>query len=218
MEKINFGINWLDETIGGLKSKHINMIYGPAGVGKSTLCYILATNYIKNENKEILYVDNDHNFSPERVLQICENEKYLEKFIVIKPHNILEFQEFLDNLEKFQGVDLIIIDSIASLYRIELYEKQLKEILGKMITDIKKLREYIEKNNKFLILINQIYGENEKDIFGYENVQYISHVVVELTKLKNNIRSLKLIKHPYVAEFERNFIITKNTFQLVDDL
>ncbi|MEM4396073.1 MAG: AAA family ATPase [Candidatus Woesearchaeota archaeon] len=217
MENISFGISWLDELVDGIKPKQINMIYGPAGIGKSTFCYIIATNYLKYENKSVLYIDNDHNFSAERILQINPNPEILKKFIVVKPSNILEFQSLIDNLNKFEDVDLIFIDSIASLYRIELYEKQLKEISGKMLSDIKKLRDFVEKNNKFLILVNQIYGENEKDIFGYENVQYIANVIFEISRNNKEIRSLKLIKHPYIKEFEKNFRITNNSFELIDE-
>ncbi|MEM1988705.1 MAG: AAA family ATPase [Candidatus Woesearchaeota archaeon] len=217
MEKITFGISWLDELVDGIKPKQINMIYGPAGVGKSTLCYIIANNYLKYENKNILYIDNDHNFSAERILQINQNPEILKRFIVVKPSNVLEFQSLIDNLNKFEDVDLIFIDSIASIYRIELYDKQLKEILGKMLSDIKKLRDFVEKNNKFLILVNQIYGENEKDIFGYENVQYIANVIFEISRNNKEIRSIKLIKHPYIKEFEKNFRITNNSFELIEE-
>lgn len=217
MDKISYGIPWLDEIVDGIKPKQINMIYGAAGVGKSTFCYILATNYLKAQGKNILFIDNDHNFSAERIVQISQNQDILKNFIVVKPSSILEFQNFIDNLNKFEDVDLIIIDSIASIYRIELYEKQLKEILGKMLSDIKKLRDFIQKNNKFLILVNQIYGENEKDIFGYENVQYIANIIFEISRKNKEIRTLKLIKHPYVKEFEKNFRITNDCFELVED-
>ncbi|MEM4499843.1 MAG: ATPase domain-containing protein [Candidatus Woesearchaeota archaeon] len=209
---IPFGISLIDNSIeNGLVEGKLCMIYGGPGVGKTTFAYITSINVINNFNLPIVFIDNDHSFSPQRIFQLTNgNEKILEKFIVLKPNSVSEFEEILDSINSFE-TKLIVIDSIASLYRLEMYDKPLKEVIGKILGNLKKIRDFLEKKSGFGIIINQIYGEHKDESYGYEQLQYFCHILIEIKK-EDIIRKLILHKHPFSKEFEKEFVITTEGF------
>jgi len=113
--------DWLN---GGYEKGVITMVVGPPGSGKSNLSVLAACSQARE--KKVIFVDTEGGFSVERVKQIVgeeNSEKILENILILNPTNFLEqkksFSKILENM-KGDEVGLIVVDSMAMLYRLEL--------------------------------------------------------------------------------------------------
>ena len=114
---------------GGYETDIITTLYGPGGSGKSNFCVIVATSQARKGNKTI-FIDTEGGFSTERFKQIHQGTKEeiqiaLQNILLLKPTSFAEqekaFDQMLEHVKK-ESISLIIIDSIAMLYRLELGE------------------------------------------------------------------------------------------------
>ena len=210
--KITTGSKILDIMLDdGYEKDTITTIYGPSGSGKTVLAILCAINVARSD-KKILYIDTEGGFSVERVKQICSHihlnyEKILEKFVLMKPTNFEEqkksFEKLKDNIN--DKIGLIVIDSIAMLYRLEMGKTEdvyeVNRELGKQIGD---LTEIARKNSIPILITNQVYADfDNKDnvhIVGGDILKYGSKCLIELQITPNGNRRLILRKHRSIAE------------------
>ncbi len=113
---------WLN---GGYEKEIITCFYGPFASGKTNFCLMATSNLLK-EGKKVVYIDTEGGLSIERLKQIMksfDSLKNLKNLIIIKPTNFEEQIDAFDKLLKLsnvEGLSLIVVDSIAMLYRLEL--------------------------------------------------------------------------------------------------
>jgi len=127
MEQLPTGSRILDKMLdGGYETDIITTIYGPAGSGKTNLCILCAINTARL-GKKVIYVDTENNFSLERFKQICTSinlnyAKILNNIVFLRPASFEEQKKTLEKLKDLinNKIGLVIIDSIAMLYRLEL--------------------------------------------------------------------------------------------------
>jgi len=213
---------------GGYEKDIITTIYGPAGIGKTNFCLIVAVSQAKKGNK-VVYVDTEGGFSCERIKQIAgqEHEKILENIFILKPTKFSEQQQAFAQLLKEikQGISLIIIDGITMLYRLELAEAKqekedrVKEINSELAKQMRILAEVARKRSIPVIVTNQAYSEflSEEDLragkerrmmmVGGDILKYWSKCIIEL-KNERGKRKAILRKHRSLPEKELNFEIT----------
>ncbi|OYT43291.1 MAG: DNA repair protein RadB, partial [Candidatus Aenigmarchaeota archaeon ex4484_56] len=118
--------NILDELLrGGIEFGVISNFYGPPGSGKTNLC-LLYTLSCLNNNSLVAYIDTENGFSIERFFQLGGTRDLLKKVYYEKPKN---FKEQLKSIRKFEKVDvqLIVVDSLVSLYRLEITRENYTE-------------------------------------------------------------------------------------------
>ncbi len=199
-EIFGFGLKFIDNFIGGLQNG-LNMIYGIPGVGKSTFAYHFAKNITKM-NKNVIYFDNDHAFNIDRFLQIARNDKnLLTKLIIFKPKSVNEFKLMIENLNKFnENIGGIVVDSIAMPYRVQFIDQSVRKMVGEMLNDVVRLRNFAEEHKLPVLLINQVYsnvigGKKRYEMVGSENMKYLVPIILELN-MENGKRVLRIIKHP----------------------
>jgi len=161
-QKISAGSYILNQFLhGGYESDIITTLYGPGGSGKSNLAIILATSMSKKGNKTI-FIDTEGGFSSERFKQVHrgtkeEIERDLQNIFLLKPTSFKEqeqaFEQMLKHL-KNNEINLIIIDSIAMLYRLELGtaigtkdQEQISKINRKLANQLRTLNEIARKQN-----------------------------------------------------------------------
>jgi DNA repair protein RadB len=208
------------------------MIVGPPGSGKTNFTILISCSQAK-KGKKVLFIDTEGGFSIERVKQITEEDpqKILENILLIEPVNFEEQKEYFTkilNQITNKHISLIIVDSIAMLYRLELGSAQ----KSKISENIKKVNREIAKQMRILaeiarrkkipvIITNQVYGsfqseedwkkgkEKEVNIIGGDLMKYWSKCIIEL-KQNGNKRKAILLKHRSIKEKEMNFeIISK---------
>lgn len=169
------GCTFLDEQLeGGLKGGEIILVYGEAESGKTTLAIQSAVNCARLGFKTI-YIDSDHSFSPQRAVQIANGDMELSsQIILMRPKDFEEQAFIIDRLEEYvsEKVGLIIVDTVTSLYRIELGDDAKrsiscnKELNRQMasITQIAKIR------NVPSLILSQVRSQ----IFNQELIQPVA--------------------------------------------
>ncbi|HLP80207.1 MAG TPA: DNA repair and recombination protein RadB [Acidobacteriota bacterium] len=210
-QQISSGATVIDELLeGGYEKSIITTIYGPAGAGKTNLMLIALCNCIKNGGKAI-YIDTEGSFSVERVLQIYPDFQARAKQVVfMRPYTfdeqkqaVLKLKETVDeNPKEYQ---LIIIDSIAMLYRLESSKTLDPNFVNKELAlQLGNLMEIARKHSVPVLVTNQVYADfDRKDMIkmvGGDLLKYTSKCLLELKKAHNGLRVATLIRHRSIAE------------------
>jgi len=230
--KISAGSFELNKFLfGGYETDIITTLYGPGGSGKSNFCLIVAVSQAKKGNK-VIFVDTEGGFSTDRFRQIHrgtkeEVEASLQNILLLKPTSFAEqekaFQELLNHTRK-GDVSLIIIDSIAMLYRLELGDAitsrndgRISEVNRKLARQLRSLNEIARKQNIPVIVTNQVYTtfvqntedqnlERKVSMVGGDLLKYWSKCLIELQNFKGR-RKLVLRKHRSLPVKELSFEI-----------
>lgn len=90
-------------------------VYGPAGSGKSQLCFSLCANCARSENR-VLFVDTAGTFRPERISEIAGSTDALDYITVVRTLNT---RDQVAALERVGDATLVIVDSLTSLFSAE---------------------------------------------------------------------------------------------------
>ena len=126
INKIPTGCRCIDESLGGgFPAGSLNLIYGGAETGKSTLSMQCAVNCALQGFK-VLFVDCDGTFSPERLEQLSSGrfDEVAEFVILVRPVDFREQSAVVDRLLEYtaKGFGLVVIDTITGLYRARVAE------------------------------------------------------------------------------------------------
>ncbi len=167
--KLSSGTDVIDSLLdGGYENDVVTTIYGPAGSGKTNLTLIAAIEMAKR-GKKVIYIDTEGGFSVERLKQLTLNSrKIMGNILFLKPTKFSEqkkaFEKLKDVVNK-REIGLIIVDTIAMLYRLELGKNddvyETNRALGKQIG---YLTEIARKKNIPVIVTNQVYSNfDERD-------------------------------------------------------
>lgn len=226
---ISSGSPVLDELCNGIEKDVITTIYGPAGSGKTNFCILLAVDVI-DKGKKVLYIDTDGSFSTERLRQITDArnmdlKSILDNLIFYKPVNFQEQKNVFDKLKDVSTdtLGLVIVDSIAMLYRLEL-GKNSEEIYGinrELGRQLSFLSEISRKKKIPIMITNQVYSSfEEKDkvnMVGGDILRYSSKCLVEIKPYKN-ARKARLVRHRSLPQdSEVSFKITQSGAELLKD-
>ncbi|MCR4284983.1 MAG: DNA repair and recombination protein RadB [archaeon] len=220
---------------GGYETDIITTLYGPGGSGKSNFCIIVAVSQAKKGNK-VIFIDTEGGFSTERFKQIHggtreEIEASLQNVLLLKPTSFEEqekaFEDLLKHVRK-GDVTLIIVDSIAMLYRLELGAaitandtKKIGEVNRKLANQLRSLNEIARKQNIPVVVTNQVYAsfvrgddeaqrlEREVSMVGGDLLKYWSKCLIELKNFGGK-RKVVLKKHRSLPDKEFYFEIVNS--------
>ncbi len=217
-EKVSAGSFDLNKWLyGGYEAGIITMIAGPPGSGKTNFVLLAACSQAKKGNK-IIFIDSEGGFSVERVKQIVgeDYKDILKNFLILEPKSFEEQKKIFKNLlstVKKENINLIIIDSMAMLYRLELGDAvnvgEKEKIMGvnrEVAAQMRNLAEISRTQQIPILITNQVYKEfqSEKDLeknkkneirlVGGDLFKYWSKCIIEL-KLDGNKRKAVLLKH-----------------------
>ncbi len=158
---------------GGFFSQRIYEIYGEYRSGKTQLCHALATSFQnlsgKSDWPDILYVDTENTFRPERILEIAgarnlDTRNLLARITVVKIPNFstqqLVFRKLFETV-KDRHVGLLIVDSFTNHFRKEIAEDFERYSLLKNVL-IEELHTLVQIRDSFptcIILTNQVRPE-----------------------------------------------------------
>jgi DNA repair protein RadB len=231
-EKISTGNYDLNKWLGGgIEKDIITTLYGPGGSGKTNVCMIIAAAMAK-KGERVIFIDSEGGFSSDRFKQIHQGTKEgidesLKNVLLLKPTSFDEqeksFGTLLSHVKKGY-ISLIIIDSIAMLYRLELgsaissgENEKISEVNRKLARQLRILNEISRKQNIPVIVTNQVYSEfleslqgerTEKKIsmVGGDLLKYWSKCIIEVQN-QHGRRKLILRKHRSLPERELAFEI-----------
>jgi len=220
----------LDKIIGGgVETQGVTEVYGEFASGKSQIAHQLCVNVqLPQEqgglNGKVVYIDTENTFRPERIVQMAkavgiEPERALDGIYVARAHTTdhqMLLAEKAADIAKDDGVKLVVVDSVTSLFRTEycgrgaLSERQQK--LGRHLAELHKLAEL---NDLAVFLTNQV--QSRPDVFFGDPTRPVGgHVLghattarLYLRKSKANTRTAHLVDHPGLPPESATFQITE---------
>jgi len=204
--KLDSGTDFVNTLLdGGYEDDVITTIYGPPGAGKTNFCLLAMANL---KDKKILYVDTEGSFSVERFKQVCPvYEEVLDRTIFLNPTTYSEQKEAFEFLRKAvdEKFGLIIIDSIAALYRLELgVSNDIQNVNRELGLHMALLTEIARKKRIPVIMTNQVYtdfDDREKTrTVGGDIARYWSRAMLEIQKQRGDLRKLTIAKHRSIKE------------------
>lgn len=236
--KISAGSYDLNKWLyGGYEKDVITTFYGPAGSGKTNFCMIAAVSQAKKGNK-VIFIDTEGGFSIERAKQIAGanfTEQTINNILLLKPTSFEEqknaFSSLLKEL-KAENVGLIIVDSMAMLYRLEMGDahqisdadkavEKIREVNRSLAGQLRMLAEIARKREIPVLVTNQVYSdflsaedfkqgkEKKVNMVGGDLLRYWSKTLIELVN-ESGKRKIYLRKHRSLPEKELAFQITND--------
>jgi DNA repair protein RadB len=205
--RISTGSKILDNLLqGGYETDIITTVYGPAGSGKTTLS-LLAAISAHNRNKKVIYIDTEGGFSLERLKQLAPKWKnVLDNILFLKPTTFSEQKQAFKKLKSLtsKNIGLIIVDTIAMLYRLELGKDNTQEVNRELGRQLNHLTELARKKNIPILITNQVYADfenpNNIKLVGGDILKYSSKCLIELKTLKASNRIAILRKHRSIPD------------------
>ena len=209
---IKFG-NGFDSLLGGgIQPGVITHIFGPPASGKTNLALIAAAN--AQGHGKVIYVDPEGGFSVDRLRQVAGDRfnDVLNNIILVQPTTFEEQKAAiakLDDVVSSMKVSIIIVDSIAMLYRME--EDKDVRMLGRMLAQLLRLAR---KYGIPVLLTNQVYSEYDTNTvrpIGGTISEYFTKSIVELSRAEDGTRWAQLKRHIHLPEGQAL------TFRIVQD-
>lgn len=200
-------ISELNEFMGGgLIKGGLTEIVGNSGSGKTTFSYL----FIKSASLygNIIYIDTENNFCPNRFSQIIEIEDIFSKVYIINVDNFEEQKKIIKSFYIINNISLIIFDSIITNYRISLYENPQKAN-SELAEQLKLLSVLARKRAIPVIVINQTYIDfnSEKLCFcGGDVLNYWCKYIYFLKKIDSKKISIKIIKHKFLPSARKIYL------------
>ncbi len=208
----------LDELLGGgIEHGIITNVYGEAGSGKTNFCIQAAVSCVREGGKAV-FIDTEGGFSAERFLQMHDDEDTLEQIIMQEPTTFEEQKEIFSELPRIVAEELpnlIVVDSLVSLYRLNLDGDTAQEINRELSTQFSTLSKLAREHNIPVIVTNQVYSQfdsDENEMVGRDIPAYWSKTLLELEKVRNGKRRATVQKHRSRPEgITTDFFITQES-------
>jgi DNA repair protein RadA len=224
------GSKRLDDILGGgVETQAMTELIGDYGVGKTQICLTLAvTAQLPPDSGglggNVIYMDTEGTFSPERVYQIAskrglDGKRILDGIIVARAYTSDHQCLLMDHLfvkvpEEKAG--LVVVDSMISHFRAEYVGlEELSPKQQKLNQYLHKLLRLAEAYNIAVVITNQIqtnpaiiYGNPDRPAGGHVMAHACTHRVM-IRRGKKGTRVATVIDSPYLPERKVPFIINE---------
>ena len=205
--------------IGGLPKGRVVEVYGPESSGKTTLTlHVIAE--AQKMGGTCAFIDAEHALDPGYAKKLGVN---IDELLISQPDTGEQALEISDTLVKSEGIDLLVIDSVAALVpRAELEGEMGDSLPGLqarlMSQALRKLTSSISKTNTMVVFINQLrmkigvmFGSPETTTGG-NALKFYSSVRLDIRRIgaikdKDNIignqTRVKVIKNKMAPPFKQ---------------
>ena len=214
-DRVSTGSALIDDILeGGLEKEVTTTIYGPSGSGKTNVAILAALE--SAEKGKVIFIDTEGGFSIERAKQLFSNsyKLRLSNILISKPTSFSKQKKLFDGLvEKAEKVNpnLIVVDSISMLYRLELGEKEAYEVNKELARQLGILRKISHEKKIPILLTNQVYADfhrkGDVKMVGGDLMKYTSKCIIKL-EMEETGRYLNLVKHRSIPIKRVRFEIT----------
>lgn len=214
---------------GGFESGGITECYGQYGSGKSALAHQLAINGLfldeeHNPTADVVWIDTENTFRPERIKQMCEARgldpiNILKHIKVVRAFNSdhqMMCAEKTEDLITKEGltIKLIILDSLMTHFRSEFIGRgTLADRQQKINKHMHVLMKIADQYNLAVYVTNQVMARPDTffgdptEAIGGNIVGHNSQTRIYLRRGKKGTRVAKLVDSPYLADGEAIFQI-----------
>jgi len=170
----------------GFPAGNISLIYGEADTGKTTIAIQCAVN-VARKGFKVIFIDSDNTFSSIRLSQIARQDvdKISQNIVIFSPKNFKEQSHLIENLDNYftPAVALVIIDTISSLYRMELGSMEETFALNRELNrQLAYLAQIAKERRIAVMLASQVYS-----ILGKEQRPEIEPVAVRVLKFWSKV-------------------------------
>ena len=213
MGTISTGNAELDIYLGGGYEKGVvTTFYGASSSGKTNLVLLSAVRCAE-KGGNVVIIDTEGGIAVERIRQLSSSQ-ILDKFNFYQP---LDWEDQLSSIDKLslllrkKTIDLVVIDSIAMLYRLAMGDNvyQTNRDMAKHIGNL----VHIAREYQIPVLItNQVYNRFDDDkvrLVGGDLLKYTSKALLYLECVERN-HLLRVDKHRFIKQ-ERPF-----TFNIIN--
>ncbi|RLE84185.1 MAG: hypothetical protein DRJ67_10970 [Thermoprotei archaeon] len=126
--RVKTGLEPLDRLLGGgFPCGAVSLVYGEAATGKTSLCLTTAISHLaEHRAAKAVYIDSDGKLNTGRLTQIAEprGEALLRRLHLHTPLSFREQEETLEQLPALDPRDLVVLDSVTGLYRVETVDEE----------------------------------------------------------------------------------------------
>jgi len=203
--------------VGGIPKGRVIEIYGPESSGKTTLTLHMIAE-VQKKGGLAAFIDAEHALDPEYAKKIGVK---LEDLLISQPDNGEQALDICETLVRSNGLDLIVIDSVAALTpRNEIEGEMGDSHMGLharlMSQALRKLTAIISKTSTTVIFINQIrmkigvmFG-NPETTTGGNALKFYASIRIEVRRsaqIKNgdkiigNRTKVKVVKNKVAPPF-----------------
>jgi len=184
------GISQLDNLLGGGFHSHaINLVYGEATTGKTTLCLTTVFHHLsQNRTVKAVYLDIDNKLNVARFEQIAESQgkNLLTRIQLFTPESYTMQGDALEQLPDLRHGDLLIIDSITGLYRGETEDAEKTFKVNKELNrQLGYLSEISKTTGSTMVLTGQvrsILDTQQIEPVAQRLLRYWSETILKLEK------------------------------------
>jgi len=156
----------------GFPKRRITEMYGPEGCGKTTMA-LSAVVQCQKRGGVVAYLDYEHALVDSYARKL--GVKYDDSFMLYKPATLEEGIEAVQILVK-AGVDLIVIDSVASMMSKDEYEKSSE--------DAERVGSLAAPLTRFLKKLAIWLGEGPQALKGIEQTEGTAVIFINQTRAK----------------------------------
>ncbi len=206
----------LDDLLGGgLESKTITQIYGPAATGKTNICFLAMISCARS-GKKVAFIDTEAGRSLERLRQLAREEfkDVLDNIVFFDPMTFEEQDYIVEHLGEILSdkFGLIVLDSAVSLYRLHMDDENAAMTNKQFSKQLSKLIEYARRFNLPVLITNQVYSSFDDGLekpIGGSILKYRSKAIIELKEDSVNKKEAILKRHRSMPEsIATKFVIT----------
>ena len=204
--------------VGGIPKGRVVEIYGPESSGKTTLTLHMIAE-IQKKGGLAAFIDAEHALDPEYAKRIGVK---LEDLLISQPDNGEQALDICETLVRSNGLDLIVIDSVAALTPRNEIEGEMGDshmgLQARLMSQaLRKLTAIISKTNTTVIFINQIrmkigvmFG-NPETTTGGNALKFYASVRIEVRrnaqikngeKIVGNRVKVKIVKNKVAPPFK----------------
>ncbi len=173
----------------------------------------------------VLYIDSENSFRPERVVAIAERyglnpEDAMKNIFVARAYNAdhqMLLTEKATDMIKDKNIKLVIVDSLTSQFRAEFLGRgKLADRQQKLNKHMHELQKLAEMNNIAIVVTNQVMSRPDvlfgdpTEAIGGNIVGHASKTRVYLRKSKAEKRIAKLVDSPHLPDGEAIFKVTEH--------
>jgi recombination protein RecA len=205
--------------IGGVPRGRITEIFGPEASGKTTLAQHVVAE-VQKLGGIAAYIDAEHALDPEYAKKIGVN---VDKLLISQPDTGEQALEILETLVRSNGIDVVVVDSVAALVpKAEIEGEMGEQHMGLqarlMSQALRKLAGIVSKTRTVVIFINQIrykigvFFGNPETTTGGTALKFYSSVRLEIRraaqikqaeKVVGNRVKVKVVKNKVAPPFRQ---------------
>ena len=203
--------------VGGVPRGRVVEIYGPEASGKTTLAQHIVAE-VQKLGGIAAYIDAEHALDPEYAKKIGVN---IDNVLISQPDTGEQALEILETLVRSNGVDVVVVDSVAALVpKAEIEGEMGQQHMGLqarlMSQALRKLAGIVSKTRTVVIFINQIrfkigvFFGNPETTTGGMALKFYSSVRIEIRraaqikqgdKVVGNRVKVKIVKNKVAPPF-----------------